>query len=321
MLTILSNGILNVVTIFLLVIVISLILRKIKQKQVLNNIDKMKKEGGISEIEEVDIGGIKQHIVFEGADPSKPICLFIHGGPGSPFPFGVSSRSLFPNITENCLAVYFDQRGSGKSYNKNIDKKSMNIEQFISDANEVVDYVRNKMDQDKIYLVGNSFGTIVGTELAYRYSDKFHAYIGLGQITNIIEGQKHAYDWLKTEATKKSDGKTLAILTEIGEPPYFYGKQEGKFGDLLNQYPGYNYYDDKTEKASVLGLIKGAFISPDYTLSDIYKVLLSGPKFSLFDSQDLQDEIIRTNFIGRKMSLKHLFILYRVNMIKLLTMI
>ncbi|WP_442593689.1 alpha/beta fold hydrolase [Neobacillus sp. D3-1R] len=285
-------------------IVASLIIRKIKQKKVRRTISAIKEVGGISEIDIVEIGGIKQHIVFEGADRKKPVCLFIHGGPGSPFPFGVSSRSIFPDLTENMIAVYFDQRGSGKSYNKNIDIQSMNLEQFISDANEVVDYTRDKMKKDKIYIVGNSFGTIVGTELAYRYPEKFHAYIGLGQISNIMEGQKLAYDWLKTEATNKHDQKTLGILEKIGEPPFYHGKQEGRFGDLLNKYPGYNYSDDQTEKASIFSIIKGAFISPDYTLSDIYKVLVSGPKFSLFDSKDLQNKIIRTNFIGRIIEFK-----------------
>ncbi|MFD2445558.1 alpha/beta hydrolase [Bacillus sp. CGMCC 1.16607] len=294
MFSVVKNGFFIIISIILFAIVISLIVREFKQKQIMNKSEELVVNGGISEVEEIKIGGINQSLLIEGADKSNPVCIFLHGGPGAPFPFGVSARSLFPEITKSCTAVYYDQRGSGKSYVKNMDVSIMNMDQFVSDANEVVDFVRNKFNQEQIVVIGNSFGSIVGIELAHRYPEKIRAYIGLGQVTNVVEGQKHAYHWLQTEASKKDDKKTLKILEEIGGAPYF-NEREAKLGDLLNKYPGYNYFDENTKKASILGLIKGVFTSPDYSISDIYKTLISAPKFSIFDSKDLQEEIIKTN--------------------------
>jgi pimeloyl-ACP methyl ester carboxylesterase len=290
----LRKVLIGAVVLIILVLAILLILREIKQKQISNLSEELISNGGISQVEEVEIGGTKLHILIEGAKPENPVCVFIHGGPGAPFPFGVSSRSLYPELTENCTVVFYDQRGAGKSFSKDTKLSTMKLEQFISDANEVVDYARNELNQDKVFLVGNSFGTIVGAHLANRYPEKLHGYIGVGQVTNTIENQKLAYDWLKAEAAGKDDNKSLKILDEIGEGPY-YGEPEGKLGDLLNKYPGYNYSDENTERASMVEMVKGAFISPDYSLVDAYKALISGATFSLFESKDLQEEIINTN--------------------------
>lgn len=286
-----------IVAVLLSVVLFALGYRLVMQQQIVQNGEALTKNGGISVVEELQIGGIKQYILMEGEDKTKPVCLFLHGGPGSPFPFGVSSRSLYPEITGSCVAVYYDQRGAGKSYSKDIDIATMNIEQFITDANEVVDYVRTKFHQNRIYIIGNSFGTIIGTELAYRFPEKFHAYIALGQITNIIEGQKLAYQWLLNQAEEDQDQKAMQQLHKLGAAPYF-GKREEQFGELLNQSTGYNYKDEHTDQASIFGLITGAFISPDYTITDIYKTLVSGAKFSIFESTELQEEIISTNLFA-----------------------
>jgi len=86
----------------------------------------------ISEITNVEIGGIDQYLIIRGADTSKPVMLFVHGGPGSPeTPL---MRALNPTIENDFVMVYWEQRGSGKSYSKNIPPETMNLDQFISDT-------------------------------------------------------------------------------------------------------------------------------------------------------------------------------------------
>ena len=40
--------------------------------------------GSISVIEKVMLGGEEQYLIIRGADSTKPVMLFLHGGPGSP---------------------------------------------------------------------------------------------------------------------------------------------------------------------------------------------------------------------------------------------
>ncbi|MDE5415456.1 alpha/beta fold hydrolase [Alkalihalobacterium chitinilyticum] len=271
-------------------------LRSFIQRKIIKKSKKLIKSGGISQVEKLYIGGIRQYILIEGKSKDLPICLFLHGGPGAPFPFGVSSRSLFPEITEHYLAVYYDQRGAGKSYSKAIDPKSMNIEQIMNDIHELVDYLREKFHQDQVMLVGMSWGTVLGTELIKRYPEKFYTYVGISQVVNDAESQKLAKSWLAEKAKRTGDQRALHVLNELGEPPYV-GKKDEQLDKLISKYKGDLYEDRSTKKPNLFLLVRGAFISPDYTLLDLWKALITGAKFSLLESKDLQMEIAKTNYL------------------------
>ncbi|MGE8001879.1 alpha/beta fold hydrolase [Lysinibacillus sp. NPDC093216] len=283
--------------IFILILLIFMLLgyRFIVQQQIKQQSAEIIENGGISELKEINVNGDKQYILVEGKDKEKPFCLFLHGGPGSPFPYGVSARTLYPEITENCVAVYYDQRGSGKSFNKKITNDTLTLSQFTEDANIIVDYIREHYQQEKIFVIGQSFGTVIGTQLVSNYPEKFHAYLGISQLTSTIKGQELGYNWLQSEARANRDKKTLRILEDIGKGPYL-AKDEDQFSDLINQYKGMNYFDDTIKKVNIFELVKGAFTSPDYSLQDLYKAFISGPQFSLIKSQELKKEIILTNF-------------------------
>ncbi|MFV8830295.1 alpha/beta hydrolase [Alkalihalobacterium sp. APHAB7] len=265
------------------------------QRKIIKKSEKLVKGGGISQVEKLYIGGIRQYILVEGKSKELPICLFLHGGPGTPFPFGVSSRSLFPEITEHYIAVYYDQRGAGKSYSKAMDPKSMNIEQFIDDIHELVDYLREKFQQDQVMLVGMSWGTVLGTELIKRFPEKFYTYVGISQVVNDSESQKLAKTWLVEKAKRSGDEKTLQVLHELGEAPYV-GKHDEQLDKLISKYKRNLYKEKNTNKPNLYRFVRGAFISPDYKLSDTWKALITGAKFSLIESKDLQIEIANTNY-------------------------
>ncbi|MBS4204329.1 alpha/beta fold hydrolase [Lederbergia citrea] len=275
------------------IILLLLLLREFKQYQINRESKRTIQNGGISEVRELTIGGISQYILVDGQSKENPFIIFLHGGPGQPFPFGVSSRNQFPVITEKFNAVYFDQRGSGKSFYKNMDMKTMNVEQFLSDANEVIDFVREEFNQDKVYLVGMSWGSIIGLQLANRYPDKFYGYIGVDQIVNIKEGQVLGKQWLKEMA--KDDKDVLDQIESFGEPPY-YGELESQYSDMVNKYYGFNYKDENTKGANLIKLAGRSLVSPDYSLKDIYAGFFSGATFSLIESKELQKEIINTDF-------------------------
>jgi len=283
---------------FLILIFLTILLlcyRFIAQQHIQQKSSDIIDNGGISELKEINVNGDRQFLLVEGQDKNKPFCLFLHGGPGSPFPYGVSARALYPEITDNCVAVYYDQRGSGKSFNKELSLTTMNLQQFTDDANVIVDYIRETYQQEKIFVIGQSFGTVIGTRLVAKYPEKFHAYMGISQLTNSSKGQELGYNWLKDEAIAKNDTKTLQLLKQLGKGPYL-AEDEDLFSNLINQYKGMNYYDEKIDKVNVISLIKGAFTSPDYSLKDVYKTFILGPQFSLIKSTELKKEIIETDF-------------------------
>jgi pimeloyl-ACP methyl ester carboxylesterase len=113
-------------------------------------------EGSISTIEKVEVGGIQQGLIIRGEDITKPVLLFLHGGPGTP-EFAVLQESDL-NLEKNFVVVYWDQRGAGLSYASDIPAATMNVDQLIEDTKELSEILKTRFDEEKLFLMGHSWG-------------------------------------------------------------------------------------------------------------------------------------------------------------------
>lgn len=281
-------GIFAVVTSIAIMIPFSV--RAMHQWMLLGDSQTIHDQCGISELVELEVHGTTQYVFIEGKSLEKPVLLFLHGGPGQPFPFGVGYRGAYPELTEHFVVVYYDQRGSGKSYFEDIPLESMTISQFLADTDIVVDYVRDRLNADKVIIAGLSWGSLLGAKYSSLHPDKVGAYIGLSQFVNHSDNQRLALDWLSDIAESNRDQTMLDDLASIGQP-LVTGEKEELLMKYLSKYGGDNYSDEHTEKASIFNMIKPALLSPDYSLRDIYKSMFSGATFSLVEAQELQAEI------------------------------
>jgi pimeloyl-ACP methyl ester carboxylesterase len=126
--------------------------------------------GSIAAMEMVPIGGISQSVWLRGISRSNPLLILLHGGPG------VSESALFRHfnsgLEQHFLMVYWEQRGTGRSYHADIPPQSMTIRQFLHDLDELVDWARQRFGKDKVVLLGHSWGTVLGTIYACRHPEK-----------------------------------------------------------------------------------------------------------------------------------------------------
>lgn len=182
----------------------------------------------ITSLEKVMLGNLNQYILIRGKNKNNPVLLFLHGGPGSA-QIGFAPRYQH-SLEDDFVVVNWDQRGAGKSYSENIPKDTMTLEHFISDANELVDYLCHRFGRSKIFLVGHSWGSVLGSMLVYCYPEKFEAYIGIGQVVNMNDNERLSYQYVLKEAKKSNNKRAVKSLEGIGEPPY---KNEIK--DLMTQ--------------------------------------------------------------------------------------
>ncbi|MBB4826357.1 pimeloyl-ACP methyl ester carboxylesterase [Sporosarcina luteola] len=263
------------------------IVRHDKQSKIQKKSNELVHNGGVSELVELNVNDTTQYILIEGRDRQKPVLLFLHGGPGQPLPFGVSSRGVYPEITKNFIAVYYDQRGAGKSFQNDIPLNSMHVNQFVEDTDDVIDYLRGRFNQNKIYIAAMSWGSIIGMKYIDRYPGKIEAYFGISQFVSNTRSQMLSTKWLFEIA---KDKRLKEKLASYGTPP-FSMKDEEKYIKYISKYGGENYSDKTISKVNTFSYLKPIFFSPDYTLGDIFKVLYSGAKFSLFESKELQKEI------------------------------
>jgi pimeloyl-ACP methyl ester carboxylesterase len=173
-------------------------------------------EGSISEITKLNLGGLNQYLIIRGVDKSNPVILFLHGGPGSP---EVSFMKHFNrDIENNYVMVYWEQRGAGKSFSKNISPESMTLEQMISDTRELSEYLIKRFGQEKIFLMGHSWGSFLGILTAYKHPELYYAYFGIGQVADQYKAEKVSFEWVKVQAELKNDKSAISALSKLNFP-------------------------------------------------------------------------------------------------------
>jgi len=84
----------------------------------------------------------------------------------------------------------------------------------------VTEYLRERFDEKRIYLVGSSWGSTLGVLAAQRRPDLFAAYVGTGQMVNQAETDRRMY--AESIAYAQREGKVAFAeqLAAIGPPPY-----------------------------------------------------------------------------------------------------
>ncbi len=175
-------------------------------------------EGSIAVMEKIPVGGIDQWLFIRGADSSRPVLLFLHGGPGSPETPLV--RAFCPDLERLFTVVHWEQRMSGKSYSGNTPEESITVEQYVRDTLEVTEYLRKRFERERIYLMGHSWGSILGVLTVKRDPRPYHAFIGTGQVVHQIEGEEISYDFVMSKAKENNDKRAIRRLEKIGRPPY-----------------------------------------------------------------------------------------------------
>ncbi|MCO8146013.1 alpha/beta hydrolase [Rhodovulum tesquicola] len=150
--------------------------------------------GSLSERVFAPINGIRQGMIIQSRDTSNPVLLFLHGGPGVPEFF---LNTTHPTGLENDFTVvWWEQRGAGLSFSADIPPQSMTVAQMIADTVAVADYLRVRFQQDKIYLLGHSWGSFLGIQVAAAAPERFHAYIGMGQVSHQLQSEVAAHAFL-----------------------------------------------------------------------------------------------------------------------------
>ena len=174
--------------------------------------------GSIATMEKVELGGVDQWLIIRGQDTSKPVLLFLSGGPGA----SEAARVLRFNqeLEKHFVVVIWEQRGCGKSYPSRKPKSDLTVEQYVSDIVELTEILRARFDEEKIYLVGHSWGTIIGTRAAQAHPDLFHAYVGTAQMVNVRETDQMIYDMVLEHSRETGDTAFARTLQAQGEPPY-----------------------------------------------------------------------------------------------------
>lgn len=210
-------------------------------------------ENSIAEMTKLELNGRKQWISLRGWDTTKPVLLFLAGGPGGTQMAAV--RHELAELEKHFIVVNWDQPGSGKSYYA---EKIANItaQTYIEDGHALTEYLKERFSKEKIYMIGESWGSALGIFLVDKYPESYHALIGTGQMIDFAETERMDYAKAIEIAEKNGDASLIERLVANGEPPY-YGKdvtwKSAVYLNYLSSYmasqpgiqnPGYNTFRD-----------------------------------------------------------------------------
>ncbi|MGB4337589.1 MAG: alpha/beta hydrolase [Bacillota bacterium] len=188
-------------------------------------------ENSIAELVQVKLNGRKQWISIRGYDRRNPVLLFLAGGPGGTQLAAV--RHELAGLEKHFVVVGWDQPGAGKSYGT-IPIKNITVETYIEDGRALTEYLIERFGQEKIYLVGESWGSALGVFLVDRYPELYHAFVGTGQMVDFVETEQLDYEKAMELATRDGDAAMLRRLKANGMPPYCGGRVALRSAVYLN---------------------------------------------------------------------------------------
>ena len=163
--------------------------------------------GSISEKIRVNINGIEQGIFIKGKDKMKPVLLYLHGG----MPDYFLTQEFPTPLEDDFVVAWWEQRGAGISFDPKASGE-VTLAQLESDVIAVTDYLRNRFRKDKIYLMGHSGGTFIGIKAASQVPEKYHAYIGVAQMSYQLRSEELAHEYMLKQFRESGNEKMVRKL-------------------------------------------------------------------------------------------------------------
>lgn len=231
------------------------------------------KECEVSELVKVNLGGYEQKILIEGKSKDLPVVIVLHGGPGSPVPFSVGCRGLFPEWTSKAVMVFWDQLGCGANNYKLDD--SFKISNFIGMTCDLVNYIKSRFPQNKLYLFGVSWGSILTLNTVLRMPEKLDGAFVYGHVLkNLFFNDEVVSAFYGAPQSVKNDVQKI-IQTGTDCEYKVLDKNLKTLYKHLKKYTN-GYFNKNAEPLPIGLVVKGLLQSPDYSLRDFKAVVKNG---------------------------------------------
>ena len=263
--------------------ILSLIVLLFLARWIGQGVNKRTPIGGINKSMYVDINGSKQWISIYGKDRDNPVLLYLHGGPGA-------ATSLYDYaFTRKWSDVYtvvtWDQRGCGKSYDKSQPETST-TDIMMQDGKAMTEFLRDYLQVDKITLLGHSWGSYFGANLALAHPEYYEAFIGTGQFVDRDENERRLYEAALTWSENDPEGREMVekwgATLETGEEDVYLRSE------IMEQY-GYGMMKDGTDYSIVAAALFNPYYSFKEILDDLNREGLSAEYMSFFLSDGFLD--------------------------------
>jgi pimeloyl-ACP methyl ester carboxylesterase len=215
----------------------------------------------VASLQWVTLGGAKQSVLVRGADRTRPIVLFLHGGPGMPAMY--LAHAFQQDLEQSFVVVHWDRRGAGKSYAARLPVESLTVRRTLDDLYELREWLRRNVGDNRVLLVGHSWGSYLGLMAVHERPQDFAAYIATGVISPDTAGAR--IDQRRCVMEGAIAVGDTALARRLGAPP-------SDSSPHVTESMEFHVGGELFRARSMWPIIRVGFGAPEYTLLDAMHV-------------------------------------------------
>lgn len=209
--------------------------------------------------------------------------ITLHGGPGSPIPFCVGSRGLFPEFTDQCILVSWDQYGCG--INNAVLEETISISDLVQMTKDLVHFMKKDFEGNRIFLFAMSWGSVLAAKTAVEIPNAIDGVITYGQVLKkLMCTEDTVMALMNSEAPQKVKEQMKKVFAK-DSPDYGDVKVISKW---IRKYTE-GYRNKKEPKVDIGSMIRGIIASPDYRFRDFIAIFKNG----YLNNRSIGDELAK----------------------------
>ncbi|MCC6617245.1 MAG: alpha/beta fold hydrolase [Anaerolineae bacterium] len=216
--------------------------------------------GSIAEMTTVDLNGSEQWITIRGHNLDNPVLLFLAGGPGGSEL--VMTRRYLGELEKHFIVVNWDQPGTGKSYNA-VPMAELTPQRFVDDGIALTTYLRERFGQDRIYVLGESWGSILGIWMVQQHPEMYYAFVSSGQMVTTTENDILGYEFDLDYLEQRGQTEAAERLRQVGPPPYSGPDMMWRYMDAFAPQNSYMFANARGEGIDH-NLMFDSLLAPEY---------------------------------------------------------
>jgi pimeloyl-ACP methyl ester carboxylesterase len=228
-----------------------------------------KKDMVINNLEKININNSGQWLLVRGKSIDVPLIIHVQAGPGLPGIPEANAIEKILHLEDNYLVTYWDQRGCGKSFNKTIDPKTINLSQLTDDIISCTKYLSKKYKKNKAILIGYSIGATTSLMAAAKDDSIFNQIFLVGIDIDIPTANKYALEFAMNKANERNNKKFIKEVIELEKTPIVDTKKFQQRAKLLTDLGGIK--TGSSYNQLLMSTIKNMFFSKSYSLKDILR--------------------------------------------------